>query len=151
MSLNNEDSDNSYNSDNSYDSDNYSINEDSELFRNNNKILNCCYLINNKMKKLLIKYYNTDVKIVEILFEYIDIISIKYNVSKDTIFNYKLVKWYYSNFLNALLTYMFLPVLFVGNLILRIDNLNLNDFKLSNVQIHDLIFHIYKLKFDYQP
>lgn len=44
-----------------------------------------CSLIHNKIKRLLIKYHNTDVKIVELLFEYIDDISIEYNVLKNKI------------------------------------------------------------------
>ena len=99
----------------------------------------CCFSINKEMKKLLLKYYNTDVKIVEIVFKYIDNISIIYNVSKDKILNYKLYHWYYGNFLNGLLKYMFMPCLFVNNL-----NLS-KDFKLNDIQIHDLIYHIYKL------
>lgn len=113
---------------------------------NDEVIKTCCSLIENKMKRLLIKYHNTDVKIVELLCEYIDDISIEYNVSKNKIINYKAYEWYYSNFLNALLTYMFIPCICIS-----VDRLELNyhfqkhDIKLSHVQIHDLIYHIYKL------
>lgn len=93
----------------------------------------CCILINEKMTSLLIKYHNTDVKIVELLFKYIDEISIKYNISKNKILNNNSFEWYYSNFLNAILLYIFIP---------RLYNTNL---ELSHVQIHDAIYHIYKL------
>ncbi len=104
---------------------------------NNEVIRTCCSLINNKMKILLIDYHNTDVKIIELLFKYIDDISIKYNVSKNIILNYNVYEWYFSNFLNSLLTCMFNP-----NILISLNNLEI---KLSHVQIHDLIYHIYKL------
>ena len=85
------------------------------------------------MERLLKKYHNTDVKIVSKIFRYISKISIEYNVPENEILNYPAYEWYYSNFLNALLTYMFVPWVYS------------KDKQLSHVQIHDLIFHIYKL------
>lgn len=96
-------------------------------------IKSCCMLIDNKMVKLLKKYHNTDVKIVSKTLRFINKISIEYNVPENEILNYSAYEWYYSNFLNALLTYMFAPWIYT------------HDKQLSHVQKHDLIYHIYKL------
>jgi hypothetical protein len=96
-------------------------------------IEDCCSLVNQKMKRLLEKYHNTDVKIVEKTLRYISKISIEYNVPENEILNYPAYEWYYGNFLTALLSYMFVPWVYHS------------DKKLSHVQLHDLIYHIYKL------
>lgn len=93
----------------------------------------CCTLIDTKMKRLLEKYHNTNIKLVDKIFKYINKISIKYNVPEYDILNFPAYEWYYSNFLNALLTYMFVPWVYTENK------------ELNHIQIHDLIFNIYKI------
>jgi hypothetical protein len=93
----------------------------------------CCSLVNQKMKRLLEKYHNTNVKIVSKTLRYISKISVEYNVPENEILNYSAYEWYESNFLKALLSYMFVPWVYVKNK------------ELNHVQIHDLIYHLYKL------
>ena len=102
---------------------------------NNKDIERCCTLIDKKMKTLLNKYHNTNVKIIKRLFIYINNLSNRFNVPVNKILNYKAHEWYYCNFLNALLTYMFVPWTYTS----------LDNKKLSHIQIHELILYIYKL------
>jgi hypothetical protein len=95
----------------------------------------CCTLIDIKMTKLLKNYHNTNVKIIKKIFKYVNNLSNRFNIPVNKILNYNAYEWYYSNFLNALLCYMFVPWTYT-----ILDNK-----KLSHVQIHELIFHIYKL------